>query len=134
MALEGEYLDMPVYVDDLDQENLEFYSFCGNGELRLQQCSSCGLKRYPPTTACPWCANPESSWEPVAGRGTLYSYGEVHHAFNRCFVSLPRTCCCWWSWTSNATIRRLTTDCASPAIWPPPTATWRHRNWSSALA
>jgi uncharacterized OB-fold protein len=85
MALQGEYLGMQVYVDDLDQENLEFYSFCGQGELRLQQCTSCDLKRYPPTTACPWCANPDSTWEPVAGKGTLYSYGEVHHAIQPAF-------------------------------------------------
>jgi len=85
VALEGEYLGMPVHVDDLDHENLTFYSYCGNGELRLQQCSSCGLKRYPPTTACPWCANPDSTWEAVAGKGTLYSYGEVHHAIQPAF-------------------------------------------------
>ena len=85
MALTGEYLGMPVYVDDLDQENLGFYSYCGQGELRLQQCTGCGLKRYPPTTACPWCASPESTWEPVAGTGTLYSYGEVHHAIQPAF-------------------------------------------------
>ena len=85
MALEGEYLGMPVHVDDLDQDNLAFYTWCGKGELRLQQCTSCGLKRYPPTTACPWCASPHSTWEAVAGRGTLYSYGEVHHAIQPVF-------------------------------------------------
>ena len=85
MPLEGTYLDMPVRIDDLDQENLQFFSYCGAGELRLQQCSDCGLKRYPPTTACPWCASPESTWEQVEGKGTLYSYGEVHHAIQPVF-------------------------------------------------
>jgi uncharacterized OB-fold protein len=85
MALEGEYLGMPVRIDDLDQDNLAFFSWCGRHELRLQQCTSCGLKRCPPTTACPFCADPDSTWEPVSGRGTVYSYGEVHHAIQPVF-------------------------------------------------
>jgi uncharacterized OB-fold protein len=85
MPLEGEYMGMPVRISDLDQEHLQFFSYCGAGELRLQQCSACGLKRYPPTTACPWCAHPDSTWEPVVGKGSLYSYGEVHHAIQPAF-------------------------------------------------
>ncbi len=80
MALEGEYLGMRIRIDDIDANNQTFYRFCGEGELRLQQCNACGLKRFPPTTACPWCAALECTWEQVEGRGTLYSYGEVHHA------------------------------------------------------
>lgn len=85
MPLTGEYLGMPVAINDLDQENQAFYRYCGQGELRLQQCDKCGLKRYPPTTACPWCAAPDSSWVQVEGRGTVYSYGEVHHAIQPVF-------------------------------------------------
>ena len=80
MALEGEYLGMGVYIDDLDHEHRAFFEHCGKHELCLQQCVSCGLKRYPPTTACPFCAHPEATWERVSGKGTVYSYGEVHHA------------------------------------------------------
>jgi uncharacterized OB-fold protein len=85
MALEGEYLGMPVHIAEVDGDNHEFFSWCGRHELRLQQCTSCGLKRFPPTTACPFCAHPESTWEPVSGRGTIYSYGEVHHAIQPVF-------------------------------------------------
>ena len=45
MALEGEYLGMPVLVDDLDQENLAFFGHCGRGELCLQQCKACDGER-----------------------------------------------------------------------------------------
>lgn len=85
MTSKGEYLGMPVEISDLDEPNMSFYRFCALGELRLQQCNSCGLKRYPPTTACPFCAHPDSTWVPVEGRGTLYSYGEVHHAIQPAF-------------------------------------------------
>ena len=85
MALEGEYLGMPVRVDEVDQENFAFFGYCGQHELRVQQCTSCDLKRFPPTTACPFCAHPESTWEQLSGRGTVYSYGEVHHAIQGTF-------------------------------------------------
>jgi len=83
MALEGEYLGMPVYIDD--QENLAFFGHCGGHELRVQQCSACDLLRFPPTTACPFCAHPDSAWVAVSGKGTVYSYGEVHHAIQPAF-------------------------------------------------
>ena len=85
MALQGEYLGMSVFIDDLDQENLAFFGHCGNHELRLQQCQHCELKRFPPTTACPFCAQPEAQWVAVSGKGTVYSYGEVHHAIQPAF-------------------------------------------------
>jgi len=80
LATTGEYLGMQISIDDLDAEHQTFYRFCANDELRLQACAACGLLRYPPTTACPWCASPESTWQAVEGRGTLHSYGEVHHS------------------------------------------------------
>jgi len=85
MALEGEYLGMSVYIDDLDQENQQFFAHCGAHELRVQECDACGLKRFPPTTACPFCAQPEAHWVAVSGKGVVYSYGEVHHAIQPVF-------------------------------------------------
>ena len=46
----------------------------------LQKCAACGLLRYPPTTACPWCASPKSDWVRVEGKGEVHFYSEVHHA------------------------------------------------------
>lgn len=85
MALTGEYLGMRVHVDELDQENHAFFGWCGKHELRLQRCTKCNLLRCPPTTACPFCAHGEAEWVPVNGKGTVYSYGEVHHAIQPVF-------------------------------------------------
>ncbi|HJL51590.1 MAG TPA: OB-fold domain-containing protein [Arenicellales bacterium] len=85
MVAVGEYLGMPVNFDGLDKENVTFFRHCGSGQLHLQCCDDCGLKRYPPTTACPFCASPAATWEPVEGLGTLYSYAEVHHAIQPAF-------------------------------------------------
>ena len=39
----------------------------------------------PPTTACPFCAAEAARWVAVSGKGTVYSYGEVHHAIQSVF-------------------------------------------------
>lgn len=87
MTTEGTYLGMPIRISDLDRENQDFFRFCATHQLHLQKCDDCHLLRYPPTTACPWCASPDASWAPVEGRGTLHSYGEVHHAIQSAFRS-----------------------------------------------
>lgn len=80
IMLKGEYLGMSVSVDESDQENYAFVSYCGKHELRVQQCTSCKMMHLPVTTACPFCASPDYDWVQVSGKGTVYSYGEVHQA------------------------------------------------------
>jgi len=85
MPLEGEYLNMPIRLNDLDKENQDFFRHCGNHDFSLQKCDDCDLMRYPPTTTCPWCASDKASWEPVEGKGTLHSYCEVTQAIQPAF-------------------------------------------------
>ncbi len=85
MPIRADYLGMPLSLDDLDGENLEYFRHCAAHDFHLQACASCGLVRYPPTTACPWCASLESRWVPVEGKGTVHSYTEVHHAIQPAF-------------------------------------------------
>jgi uncharacterized OB-fold protein len=85
MAIQTPYLGMPLDINDLDVENLEYFRHCAAHDFHLQACKACGLVRYPPTTACPWCASPDSEWKKVEGRGTVHSYTEVHHAIQPAF-------------------------------------------------
>jgi uncharacterized OB-fold protein len=80
VPLNGEYLGMKLSVDDSDRETLEYFRYLGAHDFRLQQCANCKLLRFPPSTGCPWCAEPSADWTPVEGRGTVHSYSEVHHA------------------------------------------------------
>jgi len=80
MTITANYLGMPLDISGLDTENLEYFRHCAAHAFHLQACSACNLIRYPPTTACPWCASPDARWVPVDGRGTVHSYTEVHHA------------------------------------------------------
>jgi len=85
MTYSNEYLGMPVKISELDNENREFYQYCAQHDLHLQRCDECDLLRYPATTACPFCSCLEATWAAVEGKGTLYSYGEVHHAIQPAF-------------------------------------------------
>ena len=85
MAIRGDYLGMALSADDLDIENVEYFRHCAEHNFHLQACAQCGLIRYPPTTACPWCTTLESRWVPVEGKGAVHSYTEVHHAIQPAF-------------------------------------------------
>lgn len=85
MTVKGEYLGMALSIDDLDGENLGYFKHCAAHQFHLQQCDDCKLLRYPPTTACPFCACPKSTWTPVEGKGEVHSYEEVHHAIQPSF-------------------------------------------------
>ena len=85
MAIQATYLGMPLDLNDLDVENLAYFKYCAAHDFHLQACAKCGLLRYPPTTACPWCAHLESRWQAVDARGTVHSYTEVHHAIQPAF-------------------------------------------------
>jgi uncharacterized OB-fold protein len=85
MTITANYLGMPLDISGLDTENLEYFRHCAAHAFHLQACTACNLIRYPPTTACPWCASPEARWVPVDGRGAVHSYTEVHHAIQPAF-------------------------------------------------
>jgi uncharacterized protein len=85
MPIKADYLGMALSLDDLDGENLAYFKHCAEHSFHLQRCDACNLLRYPPTTACPWCMNPKSTWVPVEGKGTVHAYTEVHHAIQPAF-------------------------------------------------
>jgi uncharacterized OB-fold protein len=85
MTIQAQYLGMPLSIDALDVENLAYFKHCAGHDFHLQKCDGCGLLRYPPTTACPWCMGAKSSWTPVEAKGAVHSYTEVHHAIQPAF-------------------------------------------------
>jgi uncharacterized protein len=84
-TITAQYLGMPLQIDHLDHENLGYFKHCAEHNFHLQACDGCKLLRYPPTTACPWCMNPASTWKAVEGKGAVHSYTEVHHAIQPAF-------------------------------------------------
>ena len=88
MPVRGEYLGMALSIDDLDGENVAYFKHCSEHDFHLQKCDDCSLLRYPPTTGCPWCSSPKSTWTKVEGKGEVHSYNEVHHAIQPAFKAV----------------------------------------------
>jgi uncharacterized protein len=61
-----------------DQTSAPFWEGCARGELLVQACASCGLRRMPPRPMCPRCRSIEVSWEPTSGRGRVWSFIVPH--------------------------------------------------------
>ena len=83
MPVQGDYMGMMLTIEDLDQENLDFF------DIAQREISDCrgvtsGLLRYPPTTACPWTTDRNSEWVSVEGKGVV-SVCEVHHPIQPAF-------------------------------------------------
>jgi len=71
---------LTLVVPDNDSEWKEYFAHARAHRLMMRACTACGLMRYPPTHACPWCTELGWTWREVSGRGTIYSYEIVVHA------------------------------------------------------
>lgn len=65
-----------------DLESEFYWQGLQNRELLLQRCSDCGKTRFPAMPACCHCGAEGTEVVRASGRGRLYSWVVVHHAFN----------------------------------------------------
>ena len=52
------------------------------GRLCLPFCADCQRFHWYPMPRCPHCQSSRLDWREVSGRGTLFSWTEIHHAFD----------------------------------------------------
>ncbi len=55
-----------------------FWESLRQREIRIQRCTSCKRYRHVPKEICANCHSTSYSWEPVSGRGIVYTYTIVH--------------------------------------------------------
>ncbi len=75
-----EYRGMTLVIPDNESEWKEYFAAARQHRLCLRECAACGLRRYPPSHACPWCMTLAWAWREASGRGTIYSYEIVVQA------------------------------------------------------
>ena len=71
----------------IDGDSAFFWQGLREHRLLIQRCLGCRRHRFPPLPACPICGDPRSAIEASAGRGSLYSWIVVHHAFSDAFTA-----------------------------------------------
>ena len=59
-----------------------FWDAARQGVLALQRCQSCGHFQHPPYATCVNCISTDLTFEPVPGKGIIYSYTIMHR--DRC--------------------------------------------------
>jgi uncharacterized OB-fold protein len=63
--------------DDLDTG--PFFQAAKRGELVIQRCNRCDAVLHVPRAYCHTCGSWETRWQPVSGRGSLYSWTVITH-------------------------------------------------------
>ena len=61
-----------------DAITLPWWQAAAEHRLLVQRCQACGHTRMPPTPICPQCRSADVGWQPVSGRGEVYTYTVVH--------------------------------------------------------
>ena len=64
--------------DTDDPDGGPFWEGCARGELLVQRCAKCGTRRHPPRPMCPVCRSLAFEWQPMSGRGTIWSFVVPH--------------------------------------------------------
>ncbi len=64
----------------------EFWAAAERGELVIPRCEACGTYSWYPASACTACGGEKLDWTAVSGRGRLFSWAVVRHAFLKPFA------------------------------------------------
>lgn len=62
-------------------DSTPFWEGCNGEQLLLQRCTQCRHVFYFARRLCPACGGGELAWEASQGRGSVYSFSEVHVPF-----------------------------------------------------
>ena len=63
-----------------DPLDLPFWEACRENKFLLHRCDVCG-RYYWPASLCTEHGGQSMQWVPASGRGTLYTYTVLHHAY-----------------------------------------------------
>lgn len=80
-------MSTPFPLPELDFEPTRpFYEAAARGELAIPRCTACEAFCWYPADACRRCGGSPLSWQPVSGRGTLFSWAVVRRALVQPFA------------------------------------------------
>jgi uncharacterized OB-fold protein len=58
----------------ITERTAQFWRSGADGVLRIARCRRCGRYRHPPRPVCPSCRGRDVGFDPVSGRGTVWSW------------------------------------------------------------
>lgn len=60
-----------------------FFDHAREQRIAFPLCRACGRFHWYPMPRCPHCRSTNVVWQPIAGKGELFSFTEVRHAFDQ---------------------------------------------------
>ncbi|HEY3696476.1 Zn-ribbon domain-containing OB-fold protein [Phenylobacterium sp.] len=66
----------------LTERTGEYWRSGADGRLRIARCQACGWYLHPPLPLCPKCRGRDVRFEPVSGRGHVYSWTINRYRWN----------------------------------------------------
>lgn len=72
-----------------DRLTQPFWDHARSGRLAFQRCAACGSFQHPPGPVCRRCYGRDLEFQPVSGRGTVYTYTITHHRVVPGFDDVP---------------------------------------------
>lgn len=73
-------------------ETAGFWDGVMANQLRIKKCNACGQVWHPKRIVCTACGSSDLGWTVASGRGSVYSFSEVHRAPTPAFAaSVPYT-------------------------------------------
>jgi uncharacterized OB-fold protein len=70
----------------LNPEFAGFFESARRGVLCFPRCGDCNRFHWYPMPLCPHCRSTDVRWQAVSGRGELFSFTSVQHAFDAKFA------------------------------------------------
>jgi len=68
-------------------EMAPFWAAARRHELVVQRCTGCGALRFPAREICSRCLARGVAWQPVSGRGTVFTVAVMHQANHPAFAA-----------------------------------------------
>ncbi|RBQ21216.1 nucleotide-binding protein [Spongiactinospora rosea] len=71
---------LPTPVPTINPDSAEFWAATAEGRFITRRCTNCAQYIWYPRPICPFCHSQETVWEPLSGRGVIYSFSVVRKA------------------------------------------------------
>jgi uncharacterized OB-fold protein len=96
----------------------EFWAAAAREELIIPRCADCGTWNWYPRERCRSCEGERMPWTRVSGRGTLFSWAVVRHAWVKPFAAKTPYISGLVALEEDPTVRLVTTvvDCAAEEL------------------
>jgi uncharacterized OB-fold protein len=103
-------------VPRVDEESKGYWEACRRHELYVQECRTCGTRRFYPRALCPRCLSDDTEWLRAAGSGTVYTFTVTHQNQSPAFRGEVPYVLAWVELDEGVRLLTNVVECAPAAV------------------